>query len=136
MAIIPAIIILGILLFCAYKTVTSARVWQRVASLTVCGLITIFLIWICIPLIRYDCAVKYRSTVIIPTLELWKITEANLGNGNIDQAKEDISYIKEQLRKVGTDNSKYTGRDLLKEIQERQKGEQPGPPYAPQAARR
>ena len=120
-------IFLVLLLSGAYATVTSPKVWQRVVSLTACALLVALLFWIVAPAMRYSYAVHYRKSVIGPTYELWGITATNLARGNIDQASRDISHIRENWTRIGTDSTKYTAIDLLQEIQEKQKGEQGGP---------
>ena len=129
--IIPAIF-LGILFLGAYATVTAPKVWQRVISLAVCALLVALIFWAVAPAMRYSYAVYYRKSVIGPTYELWGITATNLSLGNIDQANRDISHIRENWTRIGTDSAKYTAIDLLKEIREQQNGEQAGPGYPPQ----
>ena len=129
--IFPAIF-LGILFLGAYATVTAPKVWQRVISLAVCALLVALIFWAVAPAMRYSYAVYYRKSVIGPTYELWGITATNLSLGNIDQASRDISHIRENWTRIGTDSAKYTAIDLLKEIREQQNGEQAGPAYPPQ----
>ena len=131
--IFPAIF-LAILLLGAYATVTAPKVWQRVISLAVCALLVALIFWVVAPAMRYSYAVHYRKSVIGPTYELWGITATNLACGNIDQASRDISHIRENWTRIGTDSTKYSAIDLLKEIQEKQKGEQGVPPYVAQSA--
>ena len=133
MTLIFPVIFLALVLFGAYITITPTKVWQRAVGFAVCNLIAALLFWIIIaPLMRYSYAANYRSTVIYPTRELWGITATNLARGNIDQAIRDIGYIHDKWFEIGTDSSKYTGKDLLKEIKEQQQGEQSVPGYPPQ----
>ena len=111
------ILILGLLLFCAYKTVTSQTVWKRSISLTACGIVIAYLCWISVPLIRYGFAIKCNDEIIRPTGELWTIAATNLATGNIDQAKSDISYITLKWNRINTYSYKYTAKDLLRDIQ-------------------
>ena len=132
MTIIFTAIFLVLLFSVAYATVTSPKVWQRVISLAACALLVALLFWIVAPAMRYSYAVYYRKSVIGPTYELCGITATNLARGNIDQASRDISHIRENWTRIGTDSTKYTAIDLLKEIQDKQKGEQGGPGYPTQ----
>ena len=131
--IFPAIF-LAILLAGAYSTVTAPKVWQRVISLAICALLVALIYWAVVPAMRYSYAVYYRKSVIGPTYELWGITATNLSRGNISQASRDISHIRDNWTKIGTDSAKYTAIDLLNEIQEQQNGEQGVPGYRRQSA--
>ena len=131
-AILPALILLGLLLLTAYATVTRPELWQRTASLAVFALLVTFIFWAVAPAIRYSHSLYYRKTVIGPAYQLWGITATNIARGNIDQANRDISYIRDNWMKIGTDSSRYTGMNLLQEIQKQQKGEQAGAGYPPQ----
>ena len=127
-------IFLVILLASAYSTVTAPKVWQRVLSLAACALLVALIYWAVVPAMRYSYAVYYRKSVIGPTYELWGITATNITRGNIGQATRDISHIRENWTRIGTDNTKYSAIDLLKEIQEQQNGEQGVPGYRHQSA--
>ena len=134
MEILIPIAFLVVILFGAYTTVTAPKVWQRTVSLICWGIIVALITWAAISEVIFSYRVHYHSSVVKPTGELWNITATNLANGNISQAISDVDTISREWADIGPRNAIHQISELVREIREKQKGEQAGPGYPPQGA--
>ena len=103
--------------------IIAPKIWQRAAWLLAMGMIAILIGWPASYIYQRATRTFYCANMLSPTPELWKITANNLANNRIAQAQSDITYILKKWPPCGETN--YTITCLVREVKERQSGEQP-----------
>ena len=128
---LPTIVLLA-MLGGAIGIIAAPKAWQRATCLIAFGIIATLILWPASYIYQRATRTFYCATMLSPTPELWKITADNLANHRIAQAQNDIAYILEKWPSCGETN--YTIEVLVREIKERQSGEQGVPDYRRQSA--